>query len=380
MRRKRAIVTTTVPVTIDKFMGEYVDQLEAGDHQTVVVTSPGSELATLARRHPRAEVVALPMAREVTPLRDLVALIAWVRRLRASRPDVIVAMTPKAALLSMMAGRVVGTRRRLYLSGGLRLESEAGLRRSVLTLTEKLTVACATEVVVNSRSLRDVYEELGLAPSRKLRVTSPGSSHGVDAAHFDESVVPPVAKGDMGLQDGLLTITFIGRLTRDKGIEELALASEILTARDVAHQLLVVGPLDEPDAPSLVERLERLPARVILTGAVVDTRPYLRVTDVHVLPSRREGFPNVVLEAASMTVPSVVSDATGCVDSVLDRKTGLIFPVGDATALADAIEALASDADRQSLGRSGRDWVVSAFEPRAIVADVLRLQPRSDES
>jgi glycosyltransferase involved in cell wall biosynthesis len=372
LTRGHAVITATVPVTLDKFMSEYIRQISESGHTPVLVSSAGESWDVLRVRHRDIQMIELPMAREVTPKRDLVALLTWIRLLIQVRPQLILAITPKAAMLSMVAGFLTRAPRRLYLSGGLRLEGEVGLKRWILWLAERVACAAATEVVVNSPSLRRVYLELRLVAPEKLRQTSPGSSHGIDTHYFDRRPALAEDRAALGLDRDIPVVTFVGRLTRDKGVDTVMAASELLSARGVRHQLLVVGGQDEPDSARYVEALGRCRAPVLMTGALDDIRPCLAATDVHVLASHREGFPNVVLEAAAMAVPSVVTDATGCVDSVIHGHTGLVVPVGDARALSAAIEDLLNDPNTRSrMGRRGREWVSSAFVPHAVVAEVL---------
>lgn len=372
MKRHTAVIATTVPVTLSTFMREYIDQLAAAGYKPVLVSSPDPVLEELGTEYRAAEVVKLRMSRDLTPLKDLRALAIWLWCLFRVRPRIVVAMTPKAALLAMVASCLTAVPSRIYLSGGLRLEGESGLRRRVLAMAERITCACATDVVLNSKSLMEAYERHQLCPPSKMRRTEPGSSHGVDVAHYDPTAMSGADHAALGLNAQLITVTFIGRLTRDKGLETLIRASERLSAEGLEHQLLIVGPHDEPDSGHFVTELDSMTSPILVTGPVSDVRPYLALTDIHVLPSLREGFPNVVLEAAAMGLPSVVTDATGCIDSVIDGITGLVFPVGDAQALAEAIHRLASSDDlRISMGRYAREWVAAEFCPKDVVASVL---------
>jgi glycosyltransferase involved in cell wall biosynthesis len=166
-------------------------------------------------------------------------------------------------------------------------------------------------------------------------------------------------------------VGFVGRVTADKGVGALVAALRLLRADGRRIQLLVLGSQDERDSSGWVARL-RVEADVVLAGHVADVRPYFALMDAHVLPSRREGFPNVVLEAGAMELPTVTTRATGAVDSVRDGRTGLLVDVDAPEQLAAAVARLLDDAGlRARLGAAARDWVVRDFQPQQVVASFV---------
>ena len=372
-RRSRpvALVTSTIPITIDKFHRELIRQVKAEGYDVCVISSPGPELARVGHEM-GVRVRSLPMAREISPLADLVALLRWLVVCLKERPSFVVSATPKASLLSQLAAKTTRARCRLYYMGGLRLEGEQGRVRQLLAAMERLTSWASTEVVANSSSLAARYAELGLAPARKLRQTRPGSSHGVDSSHFSPRPADPELADELGIDLSAPVIGFVGRLTHDKGIDCLISAIALLHADGVTAQLLVVGAQNEPDSAAYLGKLESAGGHIFAIGAVDDVRPYFALMDVHVLPSLREGFPNVVLEASAMGLPTVTTDATGAIDSVRDGETGLIVETQDARGLAEAIKTLVCDRDRASrLGVEARNWVVTGFRPESVVRSLL---------
>lgn len=366
-----ALVTATIPITLDKFHRELIRQVQAEGYDVCVVSSPGPELNRIheelgVRVHP------LSMTREISVRADLYALVRWLRFCYKQRPTLVISATPKASMLSQLAGKATGAPRRLYYTGGLRLEGEHGRRRQVLTMFEKLTGWASTEVVANSRSLSARYAELRLAPQRKLRQTRPGSSHGVDSSHFSPRPPDLDLADELGIDLSVPVVGFVGRLTHDKGIDCLISAMALLHADKVTCQFLVVGAQNEPDSAFYLAKLESTGERVLAVGAVDDVRPYFALMDVHVLPSLREGFPNVVLEASAMGLPTVTTDATGAIDSVQEGKTGLIVRTQDQHGLAEAIKTLIRDPGMASrYGSAARNWVVADFQTEAVVQTLL---------
>jgi len=370
-RRPVALVTATIPVTIAGFHREIIRQIQAQGYDVCVVSSPDPELEKV-RDEMGVRIRGLRMAREISPLADLLALISWVWVCLAERPSLMVSATPKASLLSLLAARATGVRRRLYCLVGLRLEGELGRRRRLLTLMEKITSWASTEVVANSPSLAARYAELQLAPQRKLRQTRPGSDHGVDTGYFSPRPPDLDLADALGIDRSVPVVGLVGRLTRDKGVETLIDAMGLLQADGIACQLLVVGPQNEPDSAAFLSTLSCMGDRVVAVGSVDDVRPYFALMDVHLLPSLREGFPNVVLEASAMGLPTIATDATGAIDSVKDGVTGLLVKTRDPRGLADAITALLGDpALAARLGAEARRWVVADFQPDSVVRTLL---------
>lgn len=335
-----------------------------------VVASPGPFLDRLEGVQ-GIHAHALPMRRDPAPAADLMALAAWARLLRRVKPDVVMVGTPKAGLLGLLAARLTGVPTRIYHLRGLRLETATGRLRSILTVLERAAFAASTSALSVSSSLKDRVVELGLVASNKVTVLGRGSSNGVDVDRFRPST-DPVADAALATQLGIEPRTpvvgYVGRIHKDKGLDTLVAASERLHEQSVPHQLLVIGRSelhgDDPLAP-----LTRAGRPVIVTGAVDDTAPYYRLMDVLCLPTLREGFPNVVLEAGASGVPVVTTTATGAVDSVVDGETGLLAEPGDADSHTEALHALLTQpALREQLGRRARDEVRTHFSRATVWA------------
>ncbi len=365
-----AIVSTTIPRTVNDFHRELIRRLLT-HREVCVVSSSGHELDELAEDLPvRTEIIE--MARDIAIVHDFRALALWIKLLRRERPELVLTATPKAGLLGQIAARLTGVQCRVYFLGGLRLEGATGWHRSLLVAMEFLTCAASTRVVANSPSLASRALELRLTPRRKIGMTDPGSSHGVDVEHFSPVVRNTALGAELGLDATLPVIGFVGRLTKDKGIHTLIEAMGHLGSRRMAVQLLVIGHQDEVDSSTYVRRLHELPATTVVVGAVDDVRPYFGLMDIHALPSLREGFPNVVLEASAMAVPTVTTNATGAVDSVINGVTGLICPIEDGFSLANALQQLIEDvALRRQLGDEARRWVGANFDPHTVVESLL---------
>lgn len=369
-RPRTAVVSATIPMTLWTFHRELLRQLREQGYDLLVITGPGGDLARLGQTGVRTRPIA--MSREISPISDARGLLRWLVVLKRERPALVVTATPKASLLGQVAARLTGVPDRLYYVGGLRLEGASGLARVVLTAMERLTGACASDIVVNSPSLLALCRSARLFAPAKVRSTIPASSHGVDSDRLRPGPPDPALQAQLGIDPTVPVVVFVGRLTHDKGIDTLVAALVRIRGRGRAVQLLVVGPVDEPDSQRYLVALRSALPDVITTGRVDDVGPYFRLAAIHVLPSLREGFPNVVLEASACGLPTVTTTATGCVDSVLDGHTGFTVPPQDAEALAARLEGLLSDpVEAASMGVAARVWVAKEFVPESVVASLL---------
>ena len=308
---------------------------EAGFRVTLI-SSPGPLLNQIAAQE-GVEWLEIPMERGIAPLADLSALVRLWRALRRLKPDLTEFSTPKAGLLGNLAAILCRVPTRIYLLRGLRLETSTGFKRQILRASEWLAGACAHQVVCNSRSLRAQALALGLAGKHKLKLLGDGSSNGVDVSRFTPGATH--VRDKLGLPRNAAVVGFAGRLTRDKGVPELIAAFNELLQRAPEAYLLLVGWFDESE-DALSDELRTYidgHSRMIRTGYVVETAPYYRAMDVMVLPTWREGFPNVALEAAASGVPVITTTVTGACDAVVPEITGLLIPPGDAGAIAGAV-------------------------------------------
>jgi glycosyltransferase involved in cell wall biosynthesis len=331
------------------------------------------------------ESVAIPMRREIAPFHDLISLVRLWLLLGRCKPDVVEFSTPKAGLLGCLAAWLRGVPRRVYLLRGLKLETSTGLKRLVLLFAERLAALCAHVVLCNSESLQMQAQSLGVAPKRKLHLLGAGSSNGVDVERF----APGSAhlRGRLGFSPGNHVIGFVGRLTRDKGVPELIEAFDAILRAEPNARLLLVGWFDSAEdalSDELCTRI-RVHPHICFTGFVNATAPYYRAMDLVVLPTWREGFPNVVLEAAATGIPVVTTVATGARDSVLPGVTGLLIPPGSPEAIAEAVLKLLGDPERRrQMGEAARARTLEYYREERVLglasafyADMLPKEARA---
>jgi glycosyltransferase involved in cell wall biosynthesis len=317
-------------------------------------------------------IIEVPMERKIAPLRDLASLWRLWRILHTLRPAVTNVGTPKAGLLGGFAAWLNRVPCRFYTLHGLRFETTRGLKRRLLIYAERLACRFAHRVICVSHSVREKAIASGLTSWQRTAVFGAGSCNGVDASRFAATQEMKRRAADLrchlGIPAQAPVVLFVGRLTRDKGIPELMTAFLDLSSQFPELRLLLVGCFEDGD-PLPVETRKSLEthSRVIFAGAVQETAPYYAAADVVILPSHREGLPTVVLEAQAAGKPVLGASATGIVDVIVDGETGLLFPVGNAPALAHAMARLISDKGlANKLGLAGQEQVKRDFRQEQI--------------
>ena len=362
--RVKIIRTSTVPGSLDTFCRGLLSELqqECG-YEVVAVSSPGDRLDTLAARE-GVRAVAVPMERHISPLKDLKSLWRLVRVFRRERPAMVHSMTPKAGLLSMMAAWICRVPVRLHTFTGLVFPTATGLTQKILVFTDRLTCACATHIVPEGEGVRNDLTSYRIT-AKTLKVLGHGNVRGIDLERFDPSL-PEVRDAAAKIRkEGVFTFIFIGRLVRDKGINELVSAFTELNREIPATRLILVGEQEPELDPLSPETLENISgcASIEAVGRLNDVRPWLAASDALAFPSYREGFPNVVIEAGAMGLPSIVTEINGSREIVSHGVNGVIIPPRDRDALLAAMRNMIGQReDTAKMATAARPMVAGRFE------------------
>jgi len=368
--RVRVLYVSTSSLSVRLVRGQ-LGHLRRAGFEVTVISSPGEELAS-AYMLEGVQTISMSMAREMSPWQDLLVLWRLWRIMRRFRPSITNVSTPKAGLLGGLAAWLGCVPCRIYTLRGLRYETTTGFKRLGLLLCERIACRCAHRVICVSQSLRQKAVAEGVAKPEQMVVLASGSSNGVEESHFaprgERSRYAVHLRRHLGIPLEVPVVGFVGRFTRDKGIPELVKAYSLLRGSHPQLRLLLVGDFEKEDAPPPEVRhsIENDP-HIIRLGFVPDTAPYYHVMDVLALPTRREGLPNVVLEAQAAGKAVVAARSTGVMDAMTDGVTGILVPVGNAEALAEGLALLLKDvALAKAMGSAGRERVLREFRQERV--------------
>jgi glycosyltransferase involved in cell wall biosynthesis len=355
----KLVIVTTAAISADVLLRGQLSYLNES-LDVSVITSPGPEIPRVQARE-GIRIFSIPMKRSPAPVQDAVSLFRLTRLLRRLKPDIVHAYTPKAGLLGLLAANLARVPIRVRSVNGLPLMQASGMKRKALVWLERLSFWAATDVLANSEGLRSfIRSEIWHGD---VGMIGNGSTNGVDTKHYCRRLADRPShnstRSQLGIAPDSLVVLYIGRMVRDKGVQELVKAFALLRAMQPRAVLVLVGPrelgdqIDEETTSLIINSPD-----IIERGFEEDVRIYLEIADILVLPSYREGLPNVLLQGACYKLPLVATDIPGNTDIITDGTTGLLIPSGDADRLVDAIDRLASSPElRQRLGEAAFDSV-----------------------
>ena len=360
---KKIIRSSTVPQSLETFCKGVLKELSE-DYEVIALSSPGEALDLIGRRE-GVRTIAVPMERHISVFKDLKSLLALVKVFRKERPDMVHSMTPKAGLLCMMAAWMTRVPVRIHTFTGLLFPTSTGLKKRILLFTDKITCACATHIVPEGEGVKNdlITNKITRKP---LKVLGFGNVRGIDIDYYSRR--QDVEEKAASLRDpGCFTFLFVGRIVRDKGINELIAAFRKLTLVFSQVRLYLVGAFEDtldPVDDSTKDAIDD-DGRIQYAGRQSgdDLLAYYAASDCFVFPSYREGFPNTVLEAGAMGLPSIVTDINGSREIIKDGFNGLIVPSHDADALYEAMKWMLDNPEKRELMASvSRDHIAAHYE------------------
>lgn len=363
-------IVLTIPFTLNAFVRPHLERLSRSYDITICLNMADSEILPIVP--PQVRLVQLGIVRRIALWADLRTLWVLTGFFRRERFDLVLSMTPKGGLLAMLAASFAGVKRRVHCFTGQVWATRHGFSRWLLKSMDRLVALCATRLLADSASQRQYLIDEGVVEPRKIDVLANGSMAGVDPNRFRPDVdARSRVRSQLGIDEAACCLLFVGRLTRDKGIADLMAAFERLGADFSNLHLMLVGPAEE--------RFDELLAanpwvhRVGYTQAV---EQYMAAADVFCLPSYREGFGLVLIEAGAVGLPVVASGIYGITDAVVDGETGLLHQPGNVAELAGKLEILIKDPSlRRALGTAGQVRAREKFSVElvsAAMADFLQ--------
>lgn len=374
--KSKLVRITTVPSSLRVLLRNQL-KFMSSFYEVLAVSSPEKMLDEVAL-HEGVRTAAINMTRSITPIHDLRALFTLYRLLKKEKPAIVHTHTPKAGLLGMMASRLAGVPIRMHTVAGMPLMESKGLKKRILQSVESLTYSCATGVYPNSKNLAKYISHNKFCSDAKVKVLGNGSSNGIDTDFFQLSPAIDASAKELqarfGLNNSHFVFVFIGRLVRDKGIEELVDAFTTLKQAHSEIKLLLVGPYEQ-DLDPISEKTIRVidsDPDIIQEGFQQDIRPYLAVSNALAFPSYREGFPNVPMQAGCFNLPLIVTDINGCNEIVEDGTNGIIIPVKNTEALRHAMSVLVSNRELYAkMKRNARQKIVENYDQKKLWSVLL---------
>lgn len=369
--KKKIVIVVTSVLQINFFLVPHIKALSEIYDVTIILKNDHPEI--LAGLNFDAKILEVSIERKISPIKDLMALFSLYVIFRKNKFDLIHTMTPKAGLLGTLASWLHGCPIRLHTFQGEVWANKTGFFRVLLRACDVMVARLATHLTVVSFTERSFLIDEGVVSAEKVSVIANGSISGVDLDRFclDQGVRRRVRK-DLNVAVDETLFIYIGRLSPDKGIDELIAAFGRLSIHEPKVSLLVVGPDEGEFTPKLLKLNKNIPGRVNIRPYTPDPQNYMMAADVLVLPSHREGFGVVVIEAAAIGLPSIGTNVYGIQDAIVNHDTGLLFELGNSNQLSIAMQKLASDRSLRSLmGRNAKERVMLLFDQRLVVKEML---------
>lgn len=371
---RKLIRITTVPGSLYKLLDGQLKFMSA--YYEVVAVSSYSDVLEKVNKKEGVRVKSVEMTRQITLGKDIKALWNMYRFLRKEKPFIVHTHTPKAGIVGMMSAWLARIPVRLHTVAGLPLMETRGIKRQLLLIIEKVTYFLSTKVYPNSYGLNDFIISEKLCRVNKLKVIGNGSSNGIDTSYFNPELFIEEQKyklrQSLRIKSTDFVYIFVGRLVKDKGINELVAAFNELNLKDC--KLLLVGSYEkelDPLFPETEQIIEDNP-NIILLGYKDDVRPYMAISNCLVFPSYREGFPNVVMQAGAMGLPSIVTNINGCNEIIIDGQNGLIIPPKSKEDLQKSMQYCLTNHDHLTqMANNARPLITSRYEQKEVWGAIL---------
>lgn len=371
--KKKFFITTTIPATLGFFKGNlaYLNEV----FEVYAISSQKDELNELGRKE-GIKTFFIPMRRPISLFYDIVSLFRFIKLFLVERPDIVHGNTPKASLLSMVSAKLSGVKVRIYMCHGLRYQGTTGIMRLLLMKMEKITCTCATEVICVSKGVRNILIEDGICAKNKAVVIHHGSASGIDLDYFkiDSSLQNTDVREKLGISLTDFVFIFVGRIVKDKGVNELISSFEKLQSKINSVHLILLGS-EERDLNPISDKSRKTiktHLNIHALGKQSDIRPYLLSSDALVLPSYREGFGMVLLEAGAMGLPCITTNISGCNEIVIHGENGEIIPPRDENALYEKMKDWVVHKDKLAyMSFHARSFAENRFDRKTVWLKLL---------
>ncbi|UFK97126.1 glycosyltransferase family 4 protein [Kaistella faecalis] len=368
----KIIRVATVPLSLNillrnqfKFLSRY--------YHVIAISSPGKDLVEVGERE-AVETKGIEMKRKISIFDDLLSLINLYTYFKKEKPLIVHSITPKAGLLSMIAAKLANVPVRMHTFTGLIFPTSTGAMKHLLIAMDRLLCYCATNIYPEGEGVRK--DLLAYNITRKpLRILANGNVNGIDLDFFKPALFTPedkqLLKNQLAILPEDFVFIFIGRLVKDKGINELI--SALKKIKGVPVKLLLVGPLEADNGlePETLREMTDNP-NIISVGFQQDVRVFLAIADALVFPSYREGFPNVVMQAGAMELPSIVTDINGSNEIIIHHQNGIVIPPKNDLILHECMVKIITDSElREKLKQNARSMIADRYQQSVVLTALL---------
>lgn len=367
---------STIPMSLNlllkgqlKFLNQYFE--------VTAISGEGKDL-DIVREREGVKVYPVEMQRQISVLKDLKSLWHLYRYFKKEKPDIIHSITPKAGLLSMIAGKMAGVPVRMHTFTGLIFPHKDGYMKRTLIIMDKLLCKMATHLYPEGKGVREDLLSYEIT-KKPLKIIANGNVNGVDLDYFNPNVVAAEEfsklKESLPISEGDFVFVFVGRLVVDKGLRELVYAFNQISKIHKNAKLILVGPKENAHDHKMRKMFHvmRHNKNILPVGYQEDVRTYFAMSDVFVLPSYREGFPNAVLQAGSMNLPSIVSNVSGCNEIIENNKNGIIVSPKNQKELELAMLQFLDDKDlKKKLKANARNVIATHFDKNLVWSELKK--------
>ncbi|MPL54823.1 D-inositol-3-phosphate glycosyltransferase [bioreactor metagenome] len=356
----------TVPMSLNLLLKGQLEFLNK-HFQVTAISGEGDDLQTVAKRE-GVNIHEIEMHRPISLKQDLKSLWNLYWYFKKEKPAIIHSITPKAGLLSMMAGKLAGVPVRMHTFTGLIFPHKYGYMKRTLIIMDKILCRCATHVYPEGRGVKEDLQKHNIT-NKPLKVIANGNVNGVDVDYYHPEAISEEAKNQLRdclqIKEDDFVFVFVGRLVIDKGLRELVKAFDALSKNHKKVKLILVGPKENAHNPKKRRMFHTIQQNenIITVGFQEEVRPYYAISNVLILPSYREGFPNAVLQAGAMGLPSIVSDISGCNEIIEHEVNGLLVPKKNHIELQKAMEKMLYNPSLlKEFYQNARNKVVKSFD------------------
>ena len=364
---EKLIRITTVPISIEKLL-ENQPKYFSKFFDITIISSDKSELEKLGIKQ-GVKTFCLPLTRKITPFKDIIAIFKLYNFLKREKPKIVHSHTPKAGFVGMTASFFAGVPIRMHTVAGLPLMERKFITKKVLIFIEKLTYLFATNVYSNSKKLMEFILSKKFCSKRKIKTLANGSSNGIDTKYFSDNI-SLISKNK--LLDTLkilkndFVFCYVGRVVKDKGINELVSAFNELNLKNKNCKLIIVGKIENETNPVSKSTMGIIKKNknILLTGFKNDVRPYLSIGNCFVFPSYREGFPNALMQAGAMDLPCIATNINGCNEIIQDNINGFLIPPKNIDALVKAMQKIMDKKLIIKLSKNSRLMVKEKYDQK----------------